>query len=126
MSTAAAQADAFYKEYLAGGLVFTVRDDGGFPAPKNGSGARAMPFWSKRSRAEKVIENVQAYSQMTVVEIDGDDWTSKWLPDLERDGLLVGLNWSGRSAVGYDLSVADLTRNLAARRELPRNPGRSS
>ena len=37
------------------------------------------------------------------------------LPDLEHDGIRVGLNWSGKRAVGYDLPVADLIRK-------PRSP----
>jgi hypothetical protein len=31
------------------------------------------------------------------------------------DGLLVGLNWSGDEATGYDLPGDDVERNLAAR-----------
>lgn len=118
MSVAAAQADAFYKEALDGEFVFTVRDDGGSPAPTNSSGQRAMPFWSKRSRAQKIIDNVEAYGGMRVIEVALDDWLKKWLPGLEEDGLFVGLNWSGKSAVGYDVSPADAVRNLAARKGL--------
>ncbi len=112
MSVAAAQADAFYREFLTNDVVFTVRDEGGYPAPITSSGNRAQPFWSKRSRAQQVIETVPAYASFEIVEIDGDTWRHRWLPGLERDGLLVGLNWSGKRAVGYDLTVADLTRNL--------------
>lgn len=116
MSVVAAQADAFYSEVLAGERVYGIRDDGGFPAPKNGSGARAMPFRSKSSRAERVIATVPAYAGMQMVEIELGQWLDKWLPGLERDGQHVGLNWSGETAVGYDLSVEDLLRNLEARR----------
>lgn len=123
MSVAAAQAEAFYREVISGERVYALRDDGGFPAPKTSSGARAMPFWSKASRAEKIISNAKAYETMRVLEIAVDDWLSKWLPDLDRDGLLVGLNWSGSRATGYDLSVADLLRNLDARRRLQEPPG---
>ncbi|GAA5026389.1 DUF2750 domain-containing protein [Actinopolymorpha pittospori] len=118
MSVAAAQASAFYEEFLTNGQVFALRDDAGFPAPLNSEGVRAMPFWSKRSRAEKIIANVPAYSGMEPVEIPGQDWLEKWLPGLEKDGLLVGLNWSGVRAIGYDLTVADVQRNLDARRRL--------
>ena len=31
--------------------VWSVRDANGFPAPENADGRRAMPFWSKKSRA---------------------------------------------------------------------------
>lgn len=118
MSVAAAQADAFYREVLAGGPVYTVRDDGGVPAPMNSAGVRAMPFWSKRSRAQRIADNVEAYAGMDVVELKLAEWLEKWVPGLERDGLLIGLNWSGRGAVGYDLTPSDLLRNLEARRGL--------
>ncbi|MEQ4210148.1 DUF2750 domain-containing protein, partial [Actinopolymorpha sp. B9G3] len=54
---------------------------------------------------------------MEPVEISGQDWLDKWLPNLEKDGLRIGLNWSGARATGYDLTVADVLRNLDARRE---------
>ncbi|GAA1258622.1 DUF2750 domain-containing protein [Oryzihumus leptocrescens] len=117
MSTAAAHANAFYEEIRTDGLVFTVKDEGGFPAPRNGDGVRAMPFWSKRSRAQAIVDTVPAYSDFQVVELQLDDWTANWLPGLERDGLRLGLNWSGPRATGYDVSVSDFTRNLVARLE---------
>ena len=124
MTIAAAMADAFYREFLEHGRVFAVRDEDGFPAPKNQDGQRAAPFWSRRSRAEKVVATVPAYADLTVVEIAEDEWLERWLPGLEADGLLVGLNWSGKRAMGYDLSVADLRRNLEARRAAqPDSPG---
>lgn len=118
MSVAAAQAEAFYTETLRGRVVWGVRDEGGFPAPKTTSGHRAMPFWSKHSRAERIIAQVPAYAGMEPVEVSFDDWCERWLPDLEKDGILVGLNWSGKGAVGYDLPVSDLLRNLAVREQL--------
>lgn len=118
MSVAAAQADAFYREFLADDVVFTVKDDGGYPQPFNGSGQRAQPFWSKRSRAQRIVDTVPDYAVFEVVEIDGDRWREHWLKILERDGVLVGLNWSGRGATGYDLTPSEVLRNLAARRRL--------
>jgi hypothetical protein len=67
-----------------------------------------MPFWSKHSRAEHIIESVAAYNGMTITELSLDDWKGRWLPGLERDQLLVGLNWSGASATGYDVSPAEV------------------
>ena len=115
MSVAAAQAEAFYREFLASRVVFTVRDAGGYPAPISTSGHRAQPFWSKRSRAQRIIDTVPDYGPFEIVEMGEDRWLDEWLPGLERDGLLVGINWSGSGATGYDLSVTDLRRNLAAR-----------
>ncbi|MGZ4664786.1 MAG: hypothetical protein ACXV5Q_06985 [Frankiaceae bacterium] len=42
------------------------------------------------------------------------DFRTRWLRGLRRDGLLVGLNWSGGSAAGYDVAPDDVERNLDA------------
>jgi hypothetical protein len=115
MSVAAAQAEAFYGETLTERVVWSVRDAGGCPAPITPSGYQAMPFWSKRSRADRITQNVRAFAGMEPFEITLEEWRDKWLPDLEQDGIRVGLNWSGKRAVGYDIPVADLLRNLAVR-----------
>lgn len=115
MSVSAAQADAFYREVIDGEIVFTVFDAGGYPLPIGSSGSRAMAFWSKRSRVQRIIDNVPAYSSFEVEEIELGHWREEWLPGLRRDGLLVGLNWSGKRATGYDLPPDDVLRNLQAR-----------
>lgn len=83
-------------------------------------GIGGCPFGSKRSRADKIVGSVSAYAGMSPIGLSYDDWRDNWLPDLERNGILVGLNWSGKRAVGYDLSVADLLRNLSARESPPK------
>ncbi len=115
MSVSAAQADSFFAEVLESNAVWAIRDEGGFPAPRGPGGERAMPFWSKQSRAQKVVEHVAAYEGFEVVELDLNTWRDRWLPGLEKDGLLVGLNWSGDRATGYDLPPADVLRTLEAR-----------
>ena len=115
MTTSAAHADAFYSEVLAERVLWTVRDVDGFPAPVNGDGARAMPFWSKRSRAERVVASAAAYAGFELVEIALHTWREDWLTGLDRDGVLVGLNWAGERAQGYDVASADVLRSLAAR-----------
>lgn len=39
-----------------------------------------MPFWSSRTRAEAIIENVEAYAGMRVRELRRDEFESRWLP----------------------------------------------
>ena len=114
MSTAAAQAAAFYREVAKHGSVWTVRDSGGFPQPKNSNGVRAQPLWSLRSRAERVVKTVPAYSGFEVVELSWGDFVSDWVPGLKGQRVLVGLNWSGARASGYDISPDDLVRNVRA------------
>jgi hypothetical protein len=64
-----------------------------------------MPFWSKRCRAERIVAAVPAYAGFEVVELSTTEWRQRWLPRLPRDGILVGLNWSGAAATGYDLDT---------------------
>jgi hypothetical protein len=71
-----------------------------------------MPFWSSLARAERIIESVPAYADFTPVELIWDVFSRDWLPGLERDGLRVGLNWTGPRATGYDLMPAELRANV--------------
>jgi hypothetical protein len=104
MSLSAAHKAAFRREAPREGRVFSIRDKSGFPTPKDGDGNRALPFWSKASRAGRVISLVPAYRGFGVVELDLDEWLGRWIPELERDGYLVGINWAGAHATGYDVT----------------------
>jgi Protein of unknown function (DUF2750) len=117
MSVAAAHAAAFYREVAAAGSVWTIRDAGGYPAPQGTSGARAQPFWSSRSRAERIVANVPAYAGFEVEEITWSRFRERWAPGLARDGVLVGVNWSGDRATGYDMSARELVANVEAQRQ---------
>lgn len=111
-TTSAAQASAFYDEAKRERKVWTVRDNGGIPSPLNGDGSRSMPFWSLRSRAERVIATVPAYEGFEAVEVSLEAFTGRWLPGLAADGLLVGINWSGSHATGYDLTPAEVLSRI--------------
>jgi len=74
-----------------------------------------MPFWSKRSRAQKIIDTVPAYAAFDPTPTSLSGWRDRWLPGLAADGLLVGLNWSGSAASGYDLTPGDVEAGLDSR-----------
>ncbi|MPW30751.1 DUF2750 domain-containing protein [Agarivorans sp. B2Z047] len=112
MGQPASQAAAFYKDVSKSGKLWTCKDDGGNPAPKTSSGKRAMPFWSSLSRVEKIIKNVPAYSKFEPQEVSWEDFETKWAPDLQEHGLLIGVNWSGARATGYDLEPNDVLANV--------------
>ena len=108
MSQAASQYAAFWRDVRTTLKVWTVKDDGGFPAPKTRTGVRAMPFWSSLRRVQKVIGTVPAYASFVPHEMTWKVFRDEWLPDLEESGLLVGVNWSGKNALGYDVTPADI------------------
>lgn len=114
MSASASQAAAFYREVAKEKRVWSVRDSGGFPAPKGSDGTRAQPLWSSRSRAETIIKKVPAYAGFVAVEISWDEFVNKWVPDLTRDGMKIGVNWSGAKATGYDLKPASVQQSVEA------------
>jgi len=103
VSLPAAQAAIFYRDVARNRRVWTVRDASGFPAPKNSRGVRAQPFWSSRSRVERIINNVPAYRGFELVEITWEEFRDHDLPDLAEKGMEVGINWSGKGATGYDV-----------------------
>jgi hypothetical protein len=108
MSLSGAHTAAFRREVPQEGRVWTIRDATGFPAPQDADGTRAMPFWSKPTRAKRVIGQVEAFTDFELVEIDRAAFLAEWLPGLERDGLLVGVNWAGAHATGYDMAPAQV------------------
>jgi hypothetical protein len=114
MSQSGSQAWAFYREVARSRTLWTVSDDVGYPAPKTASGQRAQPFWSSRPRAEKIIATVPAYSAFHPEAISWDAFCKTWVADMERDDLLVGINWSGPRAVGFDFTPSELQRNVEA------------
>jgi len=83
------------REALREGLVRGIKDAGGFPAPLAADGIRAMPFWSLKSRVDRIIETVPDYAGFEPVEIPLAVWRTLWLPDLSDKGARIGLNWAG-------------------------------
>ena len=116
MSISAAHASIFYKEVFETGIVWSIRDDKGFPAPVVSGGKRSMPFWSSESRARLIIKNVHAYSDFIPEAIAWTDFCERWVPGLTKDGLLAGINWSGKYATGYDIEPEKLKINVEALR----------
>ncbi|MGI8613025.1 MAG: DUF2750 domain-containing protein [Nocardioidaceae bacterium] len=112
MTLSAAHFSAFFAEVERSAQVWTIRDKGGHPAPESNE-ARAMPFWSTRKRAQRIVDEVAAYRGFDIMAVPLDHWRERWLPGLQRDGLLLGLNWSGDRATGYDVDPADVLARLS-------------
>lgn len=111
MSAAASQAAAFYREVAANREAWTLEDDVGYPVPMTTSGKRAMPFWSSESRASRIVKTVAAYSTFRPVKFDWAALVAE-CADLAGQGMLVGVNWSGARATGYDVEPDRLLANI--------------
>ena len=104
MVASAARVAAFRREVPDGGQVWTVLEGGSYIAPHKRDGQRSMPFWSRRSRARRLVSEVVAYQGLAVVAIPLEEWVGDLLPWLAARDVLVGINWGGARAVGYDVS----------------------
>jgi hypothetical protein len=110
MSVSAAQSDKFKEQVVTEERAFTVRDDGQLLVYRVGSG-EAVPFWSSRSRVETIQKRFPKYRRWQISELSlADFW--RCLHNLERDGIHVGVNWSGQQLTGFDVSVAELRAGL--------------
>lgn len=70
-----------------------------------------------KSRAEKIIKTVPAYSKFQSHEISLEDFINRWLTGLEKDGLNVSINWSGKRATGYDLKPNEVLKRIKYERD---------
>ena len=104
MSLSGAHRAAFHREAVRDSRVFAIRDGDGYPAPADEDGYRTVPFWSRATRAQRVVRHVDAYRGFEVVSIAVDEWLTGWLSRLRRDGMLIGVNWAGSRATGYDMT----------------------
>lgn len=112
MTQSAAEALNFYEEVAASKKLWALKDADGFPAPLNADGKRAQPFWSSLSRVEKIIRTVPAYAKFEPYELGWQEFSDRWMPALMKDGILVGVKWSGKNATGYDIAPEEVKQNV--------------
>jgi hypothetical protein len=112
MGNSALQAAAFYRDVARQGFLYTIRDEGGYPAPLRGDGRRAQPFWSSETRIARVARACPEYAAFAPERVPWDHFVEVRVPDLEKDGVLIGVNWSGPTASGYDLEPREVVANV--------------
>jgi len=80
----------------------------------NADGSRAQPFWSSRPRVERIIKNVPAFAGFHPVQVSWLEFCRKWVAELAKDNVKVGVNWSGPRATGYDVAAAQVVLYVEA------------
>ena len=110
--SASEQANAFCREVLASGEVFLIEHDlrGPISWPL-ASHQHARPVWSSYRRVEFMLNGPLAGPGLVIAPHSWSEFCSNILPAIAEAGVLIGLNWSGPRARGYNLEPADvLTR----------------
>lgn len=116
MSISAAQSSEFYEQVVRERRVFTFLEDGSFLVHPV-EGREVVPFWSSRSRLERVQRAHPKFRGYELDETALDAFLTRTLPDLAAENIHVAINWSGARLTGYDVAVAELVRNLDYWRE---------
>lgn len=118
MSQSANHASAFYREVAAGRVLWTLQDEDGIPAAFLASSRRSIPFWSSLFRVEHMVSRLAAYSKYWPLEVSWDEFRTLSVPDIAAEGRLVGVNWSGPRAVGFDMDPEQVVANVQAQMDL--------
>ena len=112
--TASTQAQVFFQEVAETGDVWSIGDERSMFVVLSESGARVFPLWSSRFRAKRIVETVPDYASCKVLRSSWSNFLDNWVAILERDGILVGVNWSGANANGFEMPVKLLVSQIEA------------
>ena len=105
-STAALQYDEFKRQVAEERKVFTFTNVGKYLAyPVRGH--EVIPFWSSHSRIVTVKKSHSQYQRYEITEMGLDEFI-QWFPQLAAEGIHIGINWSGKRLIGYDISIQHL------------------
>ncbi|WP_144391615.1 DUF2750 domain-containing protein [Pleionea sediminis] len=79
---------------LVWALVTSEEEDGEFALceSEDKDNTDVMPFFSAQDFAQAVCHGEWANYQPRAIELD--DFIDNWLPGMQKDGLLVGVNWT--------------------------------
>jgi hypothetical protein len=69
-----------------------------------------MPLWSSAELAKQHC--IEEWENYIPCEISLSDWLEFWIEDLNKDGVIVGVNWQGEDEY-LEMELADFTQALA-------------
>ncbi len=72
-------------------------------------GIDVMPFWSRKAFAQAVC--LDEWADCEPQPVDVDDFIDNWLPGLQKDGLMVGINWT-TDLEGTEIEPLELSLDL--------------
>ena len=111
--SASEQANAFCREVLASGEVFLIEHELRGPATwPLAASQHARPVWSSRRRIRAMLDGPLAGPGLVIAPHTWEEFRDVLLPGIAEAGLLVGLNWSGPRARGYNLDPADVVARV--------------
>jgi plastocyanin len=102
---------SFINEIIVHQKIWTIENEKGVPTTIC-DGEESMPFWSSELRTEDFIKSVDFYREFHILEISLIDFVNRWLPNLEKDELIVGTNLKGKYLIGIDWNPQELLEQI--------------
>lgn len=102
----------FYREASRNGSVWTIHKGGEIVKIKGSEGNWSTPYWSRRERAVRFISNVEGYSDFLPFEITIHVFLKVWLPNMKEDNRTLGINWTGATKLGLEMTPEELLRKV--------------
>jgi hypothetical protein len=99
MTQSASQISAFFVELVASQSIYLIKNASGAILLLRGDDRLVMPIWSSISRCEQFMQYHPGNSQFATVCVEWDDFDQRWLKDLEKKKVKVGLNWCNQPGI---------------------------
>jgi hypothetical protein len=109
--------NTFFKETSEKGSVWTIHKDAHILKIPDSDGNWCTPYWSTRERAVRFITNVERYSDFLPLEIRIEVFLNVWLPDMKKDNRTLGINWSGVTTVGLEMTPDEVLNKAESLRK---------
>ena len=108
MSVTPIDIEYFYREVEEANSVWALRKDEGAVRFLDDDNSQVMPLWSTRERVVSFIANREDSEGCFPLEIPLHLFLRVWLPDLERNKINIGVNWSRKTNIGCEASAKEL------------------
>jgi hypothetical protein len=101
--------ERFLQRIVAAREVWGLKSNDGWALTRSSTDAtearKIIPFWSDRAYARQCAKDEWSHYDATPIPLDV--FIERWLPGLEKDGVLAGTNWNAKLC-GYEIDPAEL------------------
>ena len=102
----------FCREVEENRSAWTLRQAEGVLTFFNDDGVQVMPLWSTRERVLNFVAKQKDFEEFIPLEIPLELLNHVWLPDLKEKDINVGVNHSGKTNIGCEVSAEEIISRL--------------
>jgi len=107
------QVSVFCKDVSNSEVFWTIQfEDGSYIKWCNDDDSEIFPLWSTESRVELTLKRAEEFSGGKPIAISLDTFKTEWLPDLIKNSVSIGPNWSGENLSGSSYEAEELLARI--------------